>query len=220
MDSAEEAADYDAMDHSKVNRRFAEDFAAFAGERSRRILDVGTGTAQIPILICARLPGTTFLATDLSLEMLALARGNVERAGLSARIAFAFDDAKAMRFESGSFDAVTSNTILHHIPEPASALAQMWRVLASGGALFVRDLARPASLAEVANLVAKYGGAPTSSDPRSVASHARQRAGFEASLLAALRLDELRSLMAPLGIPASAARMTSDRHWTLAHVKP
>ena len=47
----------------------------------------------------------------------------------------------------------------------------------------------------------------------------RQRGLFEASLRAALRLEEVQALVAPLGIPASAVRLTSDRHWTLAFTK-
>jgi ubiquinone/menaquinone biosynthesis C-methylase UbiE len=221
MDTAEEAADYDAMDHAEVNARFAADFAAFLGPRSSpRVLDVGTGTARIPILLCGQIANASIVATDLSHQMLAIAKANVDKAGLLSRITFEVEDAKAMRFAAGTFDGVVSNTILHHIPEPAGALAEMWRVLAKGGAIFVRDLARPPSHQAVAALVAKYGGESSSTDAKEVARHARQVALFEASLLAGLTVDEVRAMIAPLGIPESAARMTSDRHWTLAHVKP
>jgi ubiquinone/menaquinone biosynthesis C-methylase UbiE len=219
MDTAEEARDYDAMDHSEVNDRYVADFASFAGDRARRALDVGTGTARIPILVCGHLPGVTVTATDLSDEMLAVARVNVDRAALGARIAFAKEDAKAMSFPDGAFDAVLSNTILHHIPDPSGAIAEMWRVLATGGAIFVRDLARPASDADVTALVAKYGGASASADPKDVAAHRRQRALFEASLRAGLTVPEVAEILGRFGIPPSAVRMTSDRHWTIAHVK-
>jgi hypothetical protein len=52
------------------------------------------------------------------------------------------------------------------------------------------------------------------------AMHERQRDLFEASLRAALTADEVRRLVADLGVPPSAVRTTSDRHWTLACVKP
>jgi ubiquinone/menaquinone biosynthesis C-methylase UbiE len=216
MDSAEEARDYDAMDHAEVNARFIEDFEAFAGKHARRVLDVGTGTARIPVLLCTRLAGATVTGTDLSDEMLAVARANVDRAGLGARIALVTEDAKTMRFADGAFDAVVSNTIVHHIPDPEPALREMWRVVGAGGVLFVRDLARPASDAEVAALVAQYGGAPASAAPADVASHARQKALFEASLRAALTVPEIAEILARLGLPKSAVRMTSDRHWTIA----
>ena len=51
MDSAEEASDYDAMDHSHVNRLFVTDFLTI-WKGANPILDVGTGTAQIPIELC------------------------------------------------------------------------------------------------------------------------------------------------------------------------
>jgi len=36
------------------------------------------------------------------------------------------------------------------------------------------------------------------------------------SLLAALRLEEVRNLAAAVGIPSECVQVTSDRHWTLA----
>ena len=43
---------------------------------------------------------------------------------------------------------------------------------------------------------------------------------FRASLRAALTVADIVAVVAPLGVPASAVRMTSDRHWTLAYEKP
>jgi hypothetical protein len=51
MDSAEEARDYDAMDHTAVNRVFVVDFLAH-WNGSVPMLDVDTGTVQIPIELC------------------------------------------------------------------------------------------------------------------------------------------------------------------------
>jgi 2-polyprenyl-3-methyl-5-hydroxy-6-metoxy-1,4-benzoquinol methylase len=100
-----------------------------------------------------------------------------------------------------------SNSIVHHIPEPARSLADMVRLLAPGGLLFVRDLERPRDDAAVRHLVQTYVANETP----------RARDLFEASLRAALTLDEVVALVAPLGIPASAVTRSSDRHWTLAH---
>src|ERR1051325_11092068 len=54
MDSLDEAIDYDAMDHAEVNRLFVADFLQAAGRMAAdaEILDLGTGTAQIPIEMC------------------------------------------------------------------------------------------------------------------------------------------------------------------------
>src|SRR5207253_1466615 len=63
MDSAEEARDYDAMDHSAVNRVFVADFLA-VWDGARPILDLGTGTAQIPIALCRQDSRATVTAVD------------------------------------------------------------------------------------------------------------------------------------------------------------
>jgi hypothetical protein len=44
----------------------------------------------------------------------------------------------------------------------------------------------------------------------------RQRDLFEASLRAALTLDEVRVMCRAHGLPEGAVTQTSDRHWTLA----
>jgi len=230
MDTAEEARDYDAMDHAAVNARFCDDFLSFAalandggqaalGHRIARVLDFGTGTALIPIELCKRAGGFVVVAIDLAQHMLDLGAKNVARAGLQDRIVLERVDAKGTPFEEGSFGAAVSNSIIHHIPAPAVCFAEMWRVTAKGGLFFVRDLHRPETEAEVDRLVALYGGEPPA-NPAEVASFENQRALFRASLCAALTVDEVAALVAPLCIPASAVKMTSDRHWTLAYEKP
>ena len=218
MDTEAEARDYDAMDHAEVNGRFVGDLLAFR-PRVRDVLDVGTGTARIPIELCKRAPKVHVVAIDLAEHMLTVARENIAAAKLEGRISLEKRDAKSAGWPDGKFEVVLSNTILHHIPEPADLIREMWRLTAAGGTIFLRDLARPRSVTEVSALVEKYGGAPASEEPRVVASHQRQRALFEASLRAALTLQEMRERVLPLGIPAGAVTMTSDRHWTLAHTK-
>ena len=215
MDSAQEAADYDAMDHRGPNEAFATDclqFAAFS-----RALDVGTGTALIPIAMCSKAPSLEMVGVDLAEHMLELARKNVDRAGLASRIELQKIDAKALPFGDGEFDAVVSNSIVHHIPEPAHALGEMIRV--AKRVVFVRDLVRPETDADVKRLVTLYGGVPASSDAAAIDKHARQIALFDASLRAALAVDEVRAMVAPFGVPAEAVTQTSDRHWTIAYEK-
>src|SRR5581483_11021090 len=113
-------------------------------------------------------------------------------------------DAKRIPFAEGSFAAVISNSIVHHIPEPQAVLAEMVRVLQPGGVLFVRDLLRPADDATVRHLVATYAGD----------ANAHQQKMFDDSLRAALTLDEVRALVAKLGFDPQGVRQTTDRHWT------
>ena len=84
------------------------------------------------------------IAADAAVSMLDLARLNVEIAGLRDQIQLQQADAKQMAYRDAMFDAVISNSIIHHIPEPAAALAEAVRVTKPGGLLFFRDLMRPA----------------------------------------------------------------------------
>lgn len=203
MDSPEEAADYDAMDHTTVNRVFASDFLA-AWDGRNPVLDVGTGTAQIPIELCRQSPHPVVVGIDLAAHMLRLGEENLRRAGLERRIQLQLVDAKGLPFANREFGAVMSNSIVHHIPEPRSVLAEMLRVTAPDGLVFVRDLLRPDDEETLQRLVVTY--AADAND------HGRQM--FADSLRAALTLDEIRERVASLGCDPSAVRQTSDRHWT------
>jgi ubiquinone/menaquinone biosynthesis C-methylase UbiE len=208
MDTAEEARDYDAMDHSTVNRVFVADFLA-VWNVANPVLDVGAGTAQIPIELCRRSTAAHVVAIDLAEHMLAVGRENVRRAGLADRIRLECVDAKKMPYASGSLAAVISNSIIHHIPEPARVLAEIVRVAARSATLFVRDLLRPKDAATLSKLVELYAGG----------ANAHQQKMFADSLHAALALDEVRAMVSALGFDPAGARQTTDRHWTWTATK-
>jgi ubiquinone/menaquinone biosynthesis C-methylase UbiE len=211
MDSPEEASDYDAMDHGDVNGRFVADFLELHGPgRGGEVLDVGTGPARIPIALCRADPKVRVLGVDLADSMLDRARENVRIAGLAGRIRCDRADAKVLPYPDGSFEAVVSNTIIHHIPDPSPAFAEMARLVAPGGTLFVRDLARPIDLEELERLVACYAG----SEPDAA------RALFAASLHAALSREEVCERLRGLDLDDEGVAMTSDRHWTWTWVRP
>jgi ubiquinone/menaquinone biosynthesis C-methylase UbiE len=150
------------------------------------------------------MPQADVIAIDAAQHMLAVAQVNVQQDGFERRIQLQFCDAKRMPFAAGSFAAVVSNSIVHHIPEPHGVLAEMARVTAPGGTIFVRDLMRPDNDAMVQHLVATYAGD----------ANAHQQKMFEESLRAALTLDEIRALVRELGFDPETVRQNSDRHWT------
>jgi ubiquinone/menaquinone biosynthesis C-methylase UbiE len=209
MDSEEVAREYDEMDHEEVNVLFVDDLLKLPVELGRT-LDIGTGTAQLPIVLCRRVPSARVVAVDLSDSMLSLGKRNVERAGLSGTIRLECRDGKELRYDDDSFRTVLSNGMLHHSAKPEGLIAEMTRVLAPGGWLFVRDLARPTDEGRLAQIVDRYTG-----DARQ--SH---RDMYETSLRAGLRPEEIADMLKDLSVRGASISMTSDRHWTLTWKKP
>jgi ubiquinone/menaquinone biosynthesis C-methylase UbiE len=118
-------------------------------------------------------------------------------------------DAKAMNYSDEMFDAVISNSIIHHIPDPEKCLAEVVRVTRPGGLIFFRDLLRPRDRKTLMAQVQQYCGAE--------AAYAQQL--FADSLHAALTLDEVRRMVHELGFPESSVIASSDRHWTWSAFK-
>jgi ubiquinone/menaquinone biosynthesis C-methylase UbiE len=191
------------MNHDEVNRRFVDDLLQ-QGSSHGEVLDLGTGSARIPILLCQTCENLRITAVDLSIHMLDVARNNIELAGLTGRIRLDRVDSKNVPFDSDSFDLVISNSLIHHLAEPASAIREAARVVKRGGLLFFRDLLRPENDETVRDLVRRYAGDEN--------AHARKM--FEDSLRAALTLREIRDLVASAGFEPHTCQITSDRHWT------
>src|SRR5258708_1403507 len=105
MDSLAEADDYDTMDHSAVNRAFVGDFLEH-WNGTGTVLDVGTGTAQIPIELCRRRNEVRVVAIDLVEHMLRVGQNNVCRASLAERVHLERVDAKQLPYRTGTFAAV------------------------------------------------------------------------------------------------------------------
>lgn len=204
MDTLEDAEEYAAIDNSEVNEVFVAQALELA-PRTGLVLDVGTGPAEISVLLAQRAPGLRILAIDLGEHMLATARDNVKAAGLAARIEVRRADAKATLLEEASVDMVISNSLVHHIPDPTVMFAEVARVLRPGGALFIKDLHRPDTSAELDQLVETYAADCTP----------YQRRGFCESLGAGLTIEEVTAICASVGLEGVRVRRCSDRHWCL-----
>lgn len=207
MDTADDAREYDAMDHAAVNGNFVTDLLAALGGRAGDgldILDLGTGTGLIPIELCRRAPAIRVAAVDAAKHMLELAQKNVDAACLGDRIKVMHADVKQLPFNSATFQAVISNSILHHIADPFTMLVQALAATMPGGLQFHRDLCRPATESEVSRLVSEHASDSTPYQQKLLAD----------SLRAAFTLEEMQALAMRFGFAGETVLMTSDRHWT------
>jgi len=90
----------------------------------RRVLEVGCGWGELAEWI-ARETRAEVVAVDLSPRMVELARDR----GIDASVA----DVQALPFEDGTFDLVVAAWMLYHVPDLDRGLAEIARVLRSGG---------------------------------------------------------------------------------------
>jgi ArsR family transcriptional regulator len=104
----------------------------------RDLLDVGTGTGRMLEILAPRVEHA--LGIDQSREMLAVARVNLERAGLENGLV-RLGDMYQLALPDASFDAVVIHQVLHYADRPAAALAETARMLRPDGVLVVVDFA-------------------------------------------------------------------------------
>lgn len=204
MDTWEEAIEYDAMDFTEVNTAFAKRAIALGLPISARVLDAGTGTARIPVLLCQMRPHWQVFGIDLAKNMLQIGSQHVEQAGLQQQIVLELVDAKQLPYKDGDFEMVVSNSLVHHLPDPLPFFREISRVLKPNGAIVIRDLIRPPDEETMNNLVESIG---TEYD-----THQKQL--FRDSLHAALTLDEVKQLISQAALQGVIVYQSSDRHWT------
>ncbi len=105
------------------------------GERPvGRLLDIGTGTGRMIELLGER--ATAAIGVDRSPEMLRLARGRIEAAGL-AQAEVRHADMYHLPRPDGSADTVVLHQVLHFADDPAAVLAEAARVAGNGRVLVV-----------------------------------------------------------------------------------
>ena len=136
----EHAAEWD-----RIRRLHAADAAveaeiqqALADRPFRSLLDLGTGTGRMLELLGPGLERG--LGIDLSLDMLALARARLDRAGLR-HCSVRHGDIYDLALPRNSFDVVIVHQVLHYLDDGARALREAARVLRPQGRLLVIDFA-------------------------------------------------------------------------------
>ena len=204
MDTQEAAEAYDAMEHGEVDQAFVDRVIAL-GADTGHFLDVGTGPAQIPILLAQHCPNIHITAIDLSAEMLKIAKRHVSDVGLTDRITLERVDAKTLPYSDNTFDGLISNSIVHHIHDSLRALQEMGRVTRPKGAVLIRDLIRPETPADAQAFVDLYAADDTP----------YQQQLYYDSFLAAFTIAEVNAMLTQMDMPGAVVVQSTDRHWSI-----
>ncbi len=100
--------------------------------------DLGTGTGRLLELFAPLYRRA--VGIDMSREMLAVARANLDRAGIaSAQVRQG--DIYSPPVERDAFDLVTMHQVLHYLDDPARAVREAARLLRPSGRLLIVDFA-------------------------------------------------------------------------------
>ena len=164
-------------------------------------LDLGCGPADISIRFARAFPGWNLHGLDGSAAMLALAREAIDAAGLGDRIELTEALLQEERPPAAAYDLVFSNSLLHHLEDPAVMWESVRRHARPGGRVFAMDLMRPESESRLRELAATYRDEP----------EVLQR-DFRNSLRAAYRPEEVRRQLEEAGMPGLEVADASDRH--------
>ena len=203
MDLQHEVDAYATADFRDVNARFVERALAIApAGDGLRVVDLGCGPGEITISLAMARPKWDVLGIDASSPMLQVASKRAARE-LVRNVRFRLTDVRRLAAEFGPFDLIVSNSLLHHVREPAELWETIRRVAAPGATVLVRDLFRPASLEEARAIVESYAGAEGDT----------LKDEFLRSLRAAYTVDEVRDQLSRLGMGESfTVEAVSDRH--------
>ena len=204
MDDPAQALAYAQADFDASNSLFIDLFESRFPDWSRTgaILDLGCGPGDIAIRLARRFAGCEVHGLDGAPSMLALARDAAALAAdVAGRVEFIEGLVPGAPLPRDSYDAVVSNSLLHHLHRPMVLWESAIALAKPGAPVLIMDLARPADAAGALDIVASYAA----NDPEVL------RTDFHNSLLAAFEPDEVRAQLAQAGLPFAVERV-SDRH--------
>lgn len=205
MTGAEQARAYARADlselHAPLIACFVSSFPGFRGA-GRRLLDIGCGAADMTVRLARAYPGLSALGVDGSEEMLLWGRRRVAEAGLSEAIALERRMLPSAGLPEAAFDAVTANSLLHHLSDPYSLWAAIGHAAVPGAVVMVSDLCRPDSPAEALALVDRYAAQ----------AHPVVREDFLHSLHAAYTVPEVARQLTGAGLTGLEAARLGELH--------
>jgi ubiquinone/menaquinone biosynthesis C-methylase UbiE len=132
--------DLDAEVLSEYHREVAEWVSANLTQRSR-VIDVGAGTGTGTLALARQLPDAEVIALDVDEEMLKRIQDKASASGLADRIRTVHADLdQAASTGLKNADLVWAANSMHHMGDPAQAVAQIYQLLRPGGLLAVTEL--------------------------------------------------------------------------------
>lgn len=137
---ADNAADWDTTRQLYVGENVVEKamLAVVGGGVVDSMLDVGTGTGRILEVFKDKFKQG--IGVDLSLDMLAVARSNLSRAGVDAAVVRQ-GDMYDLPVLAATQDLVVFHQVLHFADDPLNAVKEAERVLRGGGSALLVDFA-------------------------------------------------------------------------------
>ena len=206
MEDVEQALAYAEADFSESNQRFADRLIENYSEHMQSVLDIGCGSADIPIRLARLAPSVQITAIDGSEAMLNLARKGIAESGNGDRITVTRAYVPQLPFRDHSFDTIISNSLLHHLPDPSVFWREVIRLGNDRAVIFVMDLFRPDSPEAAAKIVEEAGAG----------EHPVLKTDFYNSLLAAFAVEEVQQQLVDAGLSQLQLNVVSDRHWLVS----
>lgn len=112
---------------------YAIDLVARIRSGASKVLELAAGTGRVTTQLARALPSAAITATDISDDMMAIAKEAVNAPNITWQNVNMAD----IPFAESSFDAVVCQFGLMFVPDRAKALKEMYRVLAPGGQLLL-----------------------------------------------------------------------------------
>lgn len=204
MDDPAQALAYACADFDEPHSRFVDLFVDCFGARlTGTVVDLGCGPGDICRRFARRFPECNIHGIDASEAMLELARSADLEAGLANRIRYFRTRLPKAELPQPRYQTVISNSLLHHLQDPAALWQSIRKISQPGAAVFVMDLLRPHDRVQAQQLVEEY----SANEPELL------KTDFFNSLLAAYRPAEVEQQLADHGLDQLAIETISDRHF-------
>ncbi len=111
-----------------------------------RILDIGTGTAQIIPWITEEIEDGEIIGSDISRSMIDYARERVSGLNGDVDVKIVHDDIENSKFPSDHFDKIISTFTFTTVPDVDKAAEECTRILDPDGQMIVLDTGKPDKL--------------------------------------------------------------------------